>query len=422
MKRLLSMLAAVAGAVLGAAAQVSTVIANPGENAATEININWHSPQPEGYGKLYYAPADSPDAKCHKARARQELCTVFDSMYSKNAAGENIYEYPHFVRNTVHLKKLLPSTLYHYTIEGDTSVRYFRTAPADGAFRAAIISDFHAYAPLPGRQQAAMAMLDTLERVNGGPFDLMIHLGDVCAWGGSYSFWQNLYDEPHFRNNTWAGLNGNHDNMDRTNMKNTNHFFRYTNAVPLNGYDGEEGVCYFFRYADVLFVVLNSESMRSDEGLEKARQWVKKVVKEHPEQWVIVMEHYQWFFGETGRDSQYSRWCDTFDELGVDIALGANNHRYVSTHPLYGGEVVAPGEGTIYVQTPSSDNDRGVDIDSLTFNHDKIKTRWTEGANTVGAMIMDVTPEKITLTLYDRTGTPLDTVYTEKKRLLPHPN
>lgn len=416
MKKFLAMLAAVAGVVGGAAAQVSTVIANPGENAASEININWHSPQAEGYEDVYYAPSGAPDAKRTHSRAHQELCTAFDSMYSKSPAGENIYEYPHFVRNVVQLKDLQPSTLYQYTIGGDTTVRYFRTAPAEGAFRAAIISDFHAYAPLPGRQQAAMAMLDTLESINGGLFDLMIHLGDVCAWGGSYSFWQNLYNEAHFRSNTWAGLNGNHDNMDRTNTKNSNQFFRNTNAVPLNGYEGEEGVCYFFRYADVLFVVLNSESMRSDEGLEKAQQWVRKVIEEHPAKWIIVMEHYQWFFAETGRDSQYPRWCNTFDELGVDIALGANNHRYASTHPLRGGEVVSPGEGTVYVQTPSADNERGVDIDSLAFNQDKIKARWSEGSNTVGAMIMDVQPEKITLTLYDRTGTPIDTVYAEKKR------
>lgn len=394
---------------LAANAQVSTVIANPGENASTEINLNWHSPEAKGYRTVRFAPVGVPDVSPRKARARQELCTAYDSMYSKSASGENIYEYPHFVRNTVNLRKLRPATLYQYAIEGDTAIRYFRTAPRSGSFRAAIISDFHAYSPLPGRQKAAMAMLDTLESINGGPFDLMIHLGDVCAWGGSYSFWKNLYAEEHFMNNTWAGLNGNHDNMDRTNKKNTNRFFRYANAAPENGYEGEEGVCYFFRWADVLFVVLNSESMRSEEGLEKARRWVKDVVRKHPAPWVVVMEHYQWFFSETGRDSQYGRWCDTFDELNVDIALGGNNHRYAATRPLRAGKAVAPGEGTVYIQTPSSDDERGVDIREIEFNADKIKSRWSEGPHTVGAMIMDVTPDEITLTLYDRTGKVIDT-------------
>lgn len=395
---------------------VSTVIANPGEKASSEININWHSPRAEGYGKLHYAPVGVADVKRQTAVAHQELCTAFDSMYSKNAAGENIYEYPHFVRNTVKLKKLRPGTLYQYSISGDTAVHYFRTAPKKGAFRAAIISDFHSYAPLPGRKQAAMAMLDTLESINGAPFDLILHLGDVCAWGGSYSFWQTLYEDGHFKNNTWAGVNGNHDNMDRTNKKNTNQFFRNTNAAPENGYAGQEGVCYYFRYGDVLFIALNSENMRSDEGLAEAQKWVREVVKKNPAPWVVVMEHYQWFFGETGRDSQYPRWSEVFDELGVDVALGANNHRYASTHPLRGGKVAAPGEGTIYIQTPSADNERGVDIDSLAYNHDKIKARWSEGAHTVGAMIMDVTPEEITLTLYDRNGQAVDTTVQKARR------
>ncbi len=260
-----------------------------------------------------------------------------------------------------------------------------------------------------------MAMLDTLQAVNGAPFDLMLHLGDVCAWGGSYSFWQQLYDEPAFKNYSWAGLNGNHDNMDRTGKRNNPLFFRNVNNAPLNGYEGMEGVCYWFRYGDVLFIALNSEAMRSDEGLAAAQAWVREVVQQHPAPYVVVMEHYQWFFGQSGKDSQYGRWRELFDELGVDIALGANNHRYVSTPPLRDGRVVAPGEGTVYVQTPSSDDDRGETIGELEYNADIIQTRWAEGPHTVGAMIMDVTPERITLTLHDRHGAELDRV-TAKRR------
>lgn len=403
----ISLVAMLSGAT--AAGQVSTVIANPGENASTQIGINWHTPDFEGHKTLYYAPVGIAGCKRMKAVAKQELCTAYDSMYSKLPDGENYYEYPHFVRNVVRLNKLRPGTLYQYSIEGDTAIRYFRTAPRHGSFRAAIISDFHVYAPIPARQRAAMAMIDTLESINGAPFDLMLHLGDICAWGGSYSFWRDLYDEKHFRENTWAGVNGNHDNMDRTNKKNTNQFFRCANAVPENGYEGEEGVCYHFRYGDVLFVALNSEHMRSDEGLAKARKWVERVVKKNPARWVIVMEHYQWFFCETGKDSQYGRWRETFDSLGIDVALAGNNHRYASTHPLHADRVVSPGEGTIYIQTPSADDERGVDIKDIQYNQDKIKARWTEGPRTVGAMIMDVTDDEITLTLYDRTGKVIDT-------------
>ena len=100
-----------------------------------------------------------------------------------------------------------------------------------------------------------------------------------------------------------------------------------------------------------------------------------------------------------------------FDELGIDLALAGNNHIYASTYPIYGGEVVKPGKGTVYVQSTSADNERGVEADlakPLEHNAEKIKFRWTEGGKTVSAMHMSVTRKKITLTLLDREGKVLD--------------
>jgi hypothetical protein len=175
-----------------------------------------------------------------------------------------------------------------------------------------------------------MEMISTVEKY-GQPIDWILHLGDITAWGGCYSFWQSLYTEKPFHNYMWAGVNGNHDNMTRTNKGNTNKFFRDAAAYPLNGYEGELGVCYFFKYGDVLFIMLNNENMRSEEGLQKAQEWVKKVVAENPARYKVVCEHYQWFFGASGKDSQYPRWSKLFDELGITLALAGNNHIYAST-------------------------------------------------------------------------------------------
>jgi len=385
-----------------------TAIANPGEKASEEININFHTDLETGASSITYAPADENWARAKKAKAKGKLCTAYDSMYSKRANGENFYETERFTRNVVNLKGLKPDTKYKYRINSDTVTRYFRTAPTDGYFTAAIISDFHCYPPLPGRQQAAMAMLDTLKSINAEDFDMIIHLGDICAWGGSYSFWKQLYEEPFFKNYTWAGVNGNHDNMDRTDKKNSNQFFKNANAVPLNGYKGQEGVCYYFKYGNALFLSLNNEAMRSDEGLEQARAWVEKVLKKEKAKYIVVMEHFQWFYGQNGKDGQYPRWRDLFDKYGVDLALGANNHRYASTYPLHSDMRTEPGQGTVYIQTPSSDNERGDSIGELEYNADIIKTRWTEGPHTVGAMIMQTTPEAMTITLYDRNGNEID--------------
>ena len=118
----------------------------------------------------------------------------------------------------------------------------------------------------------------------------------------------------------WAGCIGNHDYMARGYSRTTNEFFKYANYYPNNGYDDEWGVCYHFRYGNVLFVMLNSESMRSEEGLLKAQQWVERVVSDergsdNPPRYVVVCEHYQWFFGGNGATSQFERWHKVFEYL-----------------------------------------------------------------------------------------------------------
>ena len=397
-----------------------TVIANPGGNASREIRINWHRDEGLSQGICVFTESSDTGWKHAKTvRAHEEACSVFDSLYSKRANGENFYERAKFIRCAAELGGLKPGTLYMYRVgtEGELGeTRYFRTAPRKSRWTAGIISDFHTYPPLPKRLDAAMDMIGTLERCNGGDFDIMLHIGDVCAWGGSYSFWKRLYEERYFKKYLWAGVNGNHDNMDRQAGHLSNAYFRFANNNPDNGYPGEEGVCYHFMYGDALFIVLNNENMRSDEGLDAARQWVRKVIAENPAGYVIVMEHYQWFFGENGRTSQYGRWKDIFDECGVDLAIGANNHIYARTDALYDGKETDGSKGTVYVQLPSSDNERGQDLKEWTDNRDLIKFRWSEGGSTVGAMTMKADRRRLTLRLFDRDGKLLDEVDVLRKK------
>lgn len=410
-KSLIALGVAILSAVPAWAETPRTVIVNPGEDATTSARINWHSDLngPDTY--CFLTTADDSDwSEVQRIEPTREECTVYDNMYSKTSDGKDFYESAHFTRNVVSLEKLQPGTRYMYRVgeKADGEIRYFSTLPDNGTWTAAIISDFHSYTPIPSRKKAAMSMLDKLKSVNGSDFDMILHIGDIIAWGGSYSFWQDLYNEPYFRNYMWAGVNGNHDNMDRTNNFNGNQFFKNANANPLNGYEGQEGVCYYTKLGDLLLITLNSEAMRTPEGLTEAQNWVKEVIADNPSKYIAVMEHYQWFYGEQGSTSQFSRWNELFDKYEVDLALGANNHIYVATNPIKDGKVTEAGKGTVYIQTPSSDNDRGSSAKELTDNTDLIKSRWTEGAMTVGALLMKVTPENIEISLYNRNGEQID--------------
>ncbi len=395
-----------------------TVIANPGEQASTSIRVNWHTPLNSGPTSIEYTKvSDKKWKKSTKRNADQEIVAVFDSIYSKSKDGKDIYERVKFIRNTIELKNLEPNTRYQYTLSNDPNqeVRTFRTAPKSSSWSLGVVSDFHVYAPLPKRQEAAMQMIAQLEKQHKKPLNGMLHVGDISAWGGSYSFWPVLYDEAPFRNYMWAGVNGNHDNMTRQNGQN-NAFFKNVNNNPPNGYPGEEGVVYHFTYGDALFIMLNNESMRSDEGLAQAQNWARKVISENKARYIIVVSHYQWFMGNDGRISQYNRWKTLFDECGVDLALSANNHIYVRTNALFADKETDGRTGTVYVQTPSADNERGQALSDWVHNHDLIKFRWSEGPQTMGGLILSATKKQLTVKLYDRYGKQLDEVKVRAKR------
>ncbi|MBQ0025537.1 MAG: fibronectin type III domain-containing protein [Bacteroidales bacterium] len=388
-------------------AAIFSITTNPGEDTRTQMNISWGTDTAAISSFVLYAPERSDWKKALRADANGRFCAVYDSVYSKNADGENFYEDARFLKYDLNLDDLSPKTRYKYRIyavssDGDTTVSEVCRFTTSGSrrWKACIISDFHCYPPLPKRLEAATAMMDAVKATSGG-FDWVISLGDVCAWGGSYSFWKYLYGEQEFRDYMWGGVNGNHDNMTR-NYVLTNEFFRNATANPLNGYEGEEGVCYWFKYGDALFIMLNNENMRDSTGFGKACAWVEKVLSDNSDaRYKVVCEHYQWFFGTEGKTSQYSRWHELFEKYGVTLALAGNNHIYVRAH----------SNGVNYIQTPSSDNERGQDlIRQLEANEDKIDFRWNEGPHTVGAMYMDVTPRRMKLVLLDRSGNVIDEV------------
>ena len=69
--------------------QAYTVIANPGEDASHSIRIGWHTD--EGSGKSFCFYASPGDKTWHKAEAAQELCTAYDSLYSKTADNKSFF-------------------------------------------------------------------------------------------------------------------------------------------------------------------------------------------------------------------------------------------------------------------------------------------------------------------------------------------
>ena len=413
-----------------------SISSGPGEDASTAMCISWACDTTSRQASVLLAEAS--DAQWNEAReiqpSQHKRTWAFQGIYSKAPDGSDIHEDAVFTKCGVTLTGLKPDTDYKYIIldredgqpVGRSAEYRFRTAGA-GNWSACIISDFHSYTPLPKRLEVAMGMIDTMQRRDPS-LDWILSPGDVVAWGGSYSFWRRMFEEDNFHNYLWARVNGNHDNWTRQSQDShdfdiPNPFFTGTSFYPQNGYEGETGVCYHFRYGNTLFVMLNTEDTTTEKDLMAAQAWVRSCVNfargsENPPTFVVVCQHYEWFKGTNGRAAQYSRWKKVFDELGVDLAVAGNNHIYVRSHALYDDKPTDGSTGTVYIQTSACDNDRGRDFaDEALQNPEKIAFRWTEGSHSVSAIHMDVNDDRIALTLLDRHGNGLDsTVIPAKPR------
>lgn len=397
------------------------IVANPGENSSYEINIGWHTDVEYTSSYVVYTTKDDTNWENQtKVYGKYEYTDLFNGISSRSKDGKDIVEEAIFLDYSVTLKDLQPATEYMYRVGQNvlSEIQYFKTA-GESSFSFAWISDFHAYSPLQARLSSAMDMIKTIDEYNNG-FDFIFSTGDEIAWGGSYSFWEDLFNEDYHKNYMWASVIGNHDYMDKTSTKSTNQFFKTVYNFPTNGYEGEEGVCYYFKYGNVLFITMDNETQKNDVAVKKAQDWFEKVVTENPAQYIVVAQHYQWFEGINGsfnNASGYGRWKTLFDKYNVDIAMSGNNHIYVRSKLLYQDQVSDDyNYGTTYIQASSSDNERGQTLKDLKYNSDVIAHRFSEGGKTVSGMIVNVNEEEIKIELLKRDGTVEDSVVIKARR------
>ncbi|MCC6547846.1 metallophosphoesterase [Candidatus Sumerlaeota bacterium] len=389
-------------------AEVRSITANPAEDCSTQMNIGWHANLDEvGCSVVYTERGDGVWAGATTVAGKSKRSDVFDGIDSKTPEGKDWKEEAKFLDYGVTLTGLKPDTDYMYKIEGGEGavtkpVRYFKTAGA-GEFSFLWFSDVHAYTPIPSRVKNLNSVIEEALKIEPG-VDFMFTTGDVVAWGGSYSFWKYLLDQPFAANYMFADVIGNHDWMKRRDGG-SSEFFAVAHNNPTNGYAGQEGVCYWFIYGDVLFMTFNNEVMKTSPETEaEAKAWAAGVIEKQKGKFkrIFIAEHYQWFDGRNGRSSWYDHWKAFCDEHHVTLAMSGNNHIYERTHPLRGDQVVAPGLGTVYMEAPSSDGERGVKAGPLTLNADKLVFTYSsqEHSNqtevkTIGCVLVNVSPQSI---------------------------
>lgn len=168
----------------------------------------------------------------------------------------------------------------------------------------------------------------------------IIHNGDLTENPEDESAWDHFFGKA----SKWLPsiplmpVTGNHDEIDRKAERYTSHF----NLPDNRAKSSLPGTSYSFDYGDAHFIILNTES-----NIGGQTEWLRQDLQSTDKPWKIAAIHRPVYGGNSY--SKVQEWAEVFDEFGVDLVLQGHNHEYSRSYPVRGGEVVAPGEGTVYV-------------------------------------------------------------------------
>ena len=310
-------------------------IACPGEDSSTQMNFSWHSDQKDSYVEI----VKKSDGNFDKAIKVYPKTMTYTEAYP--FAGTNWgVEYPDGIdKNTMFVCEafatgLEPSTEYMYRGWANnkyTEVRNFKTAGNDGVFVFAVMADPQIYAEslasntVNSNMNKAMA---NAQKLFGMDVELVLGAGDMFSHGGLLSEVNWLFSLVDiFKNAPLAASTGNHDYCDAGNGKVTIGPYLTDNVYnnPRNGCEGYGEACYYFKWNNVLFAVLDSEVGTS--GYINQGEWLKQLLATETYQYVVTMCHRPaWGSGDSANVVKY--WDPIFKQFNVDLFFAGHNHDY----------------------------------------------------------------------------------------------
>ena len=195
----------------------------------------------------------------------------------------------------------------------------------------------------------------------------ILHAGDLVNDGYSDAQWGEWHSGPGWVNGAIPSIPspGNHEYhgakvakdatvAQKAAAKFLTQHWRAQFANPLNGPAGLEEAAYFVDYQGVRIVSLNSNEKHAEQAA-----WMRNVLKDHGQKWIVVTFHHPVYSAAKERDNADLRrlWQPVFDEFKVDLVLQGHDHTYYrgglisgeSTNVPSGTRAADLGTGTVYV-------------------------------------------------------------------------
>ncbi len=251
-------------------------------------------------------------------------------------------------RNSLRISGLSPDSSYTYDIRlGDrdlTEGRAFQTNRGDEQpYTFIVFGD-------SGRGTRSQYVLARTMNASQPAPEFLLHTGDLVYSGGARRKYNERFFTPYrqmlARINFWPCV-GNHE-LDEHGQSPA---YQEVFEVPANGPVGlPEDFNYSFDYATCRVAVIDSNA--DEETLRTlVAPWLLDVMAQPAPRWKFAcLHHPPYSGGKYLPDGRVQRaLVPAFEQAGIDIVFSGHDHSYQRSHPLLHGEIVAPGEGIVYV-------------------------------------------------------------------------
>jgi hypothetical protein len=364
-------------------------ISFPTQDTTNAVAFNWvtldksepvgDDPRPGGVTEVRYGTA--PDALDSVATG-----------HSWNLVTD-VGDSPH-IYHEVHVCGLQAKTTYYYVAGAPgawSDVYTFTTGLAaddtDTSYRFAVTGD--------SRSSAAYELWDqVLGMIAKEAVDFHIFSGDAVPVGLVQAQWDGWFTaaEPELAEQFFMPANGNHDLLS---VNYLSHF-----ALP----DNEEN--FAFRYGNGLFIALNDTAVGGVSDINgRVRDFLVDTLEANKDAvWRVVFHHRPIYSASTRHGSQkdlQDAWSPVYDQYNVDFVFNGHDHNYERALPVRDQQVVAQGQGTVYVVAAGV----GAPL------YDNGTQWWTAKSEKVPSyVIVDIDGKTLDYKAYRDDGTELDTL------------
>lgn len=325
---------------------VYNIVTCPGEDMATQMQINWQSDQKITDLKIEYTTASDLEFANKK--------TVEGAYHSFSRQDTKIESYVGFEtpRNVwrAPLNDLTPETNYIYRIVNSKNTvmsknYHFETASKENKdFSFLFMTDPQYY-----EKNGSVRFNEMAERhIKDADIKFAFLTGDITDRGGNSNLWDMFYEKSSLAKIPYVTTVGNHEYYDKATTTVDNSIYNNFYYNPENGV--VKGSNYWCTYNGVLFILIDSEDRNN---VREQQEWFRNVCDTVPARYIIVGAHRSPYAGaEYYEDGLRFKklWCPIFDECNVDLVLTGHDHMYARTKILYDDKVcMEKYKGTTYI-------------------------------------------------------------------------